>query len=51
MTASGHLLPKSDVCVTSALLLIATEQRTSHEVSSGPCVDMAAPVRDICFAP
>src|SRR5260370_39213422 len=32
----GQSRPKSDVRVASALLLIATKQRTSHEVGSGP---------------
>jgi hypothetical protein len=35
MFLSGQSRPESDVRVTSALLLITTEQRTSHEVGSG----------------
>src|SRR6266581_375659 len=39
---SGQSRPKSDVRLTSALLLITTEQRTSHEVGSGPIGDIGA---------
>ena len=36
MSLVGQSRPKCDVRLTSALLLIATEQRTSHHVSDGP---------------
>ena len=42
MSHMGQSRPKSDVRVTSALLLIATEQRTSHEVSSGSRSDISS---------
>jgi hypothetical protein len=40
MSPSGQSRPKSDVRLTSGLLLITTEQRTSHEVGSGPQADI-----------
>jgi hypothetical protein len=36
----GQSRPKSNVRLTSAFLLITTEQRTSHEVGSGPQADI-----------
>jgi hypothetical protein len=42
MSQLGQYLPKSDVRLMSALLLITTEQRTSHHVGDGPIGDIAS---------
>ena len=38
-----------DVRITSALLLITTEQPTSHEVGPGPASDMRAAAKSVLF--
>ena len=49
MSAAGQSRPKCDVRLTSALLLIATEQRTSHHVSVGEEAWVSKTERFRCF--